>query len=130
MSDVAPAIEPVYRNQRTQRLHMAISVSLNGTREDGNPIKETTKTELINARGCLVGLSTPLTKGQKLLLVNMMNKAETSCTVVTLQKERTGEIKAGLSFEKLIPKFWGIYFPPDDWNRAERTLPEPQQNPA
>jgi|HubBroStandDraft_6_1064221.scaffolds.fasta_scaffold341624_1 hypothetical protein len=130
MSEMNPAIEPMYRNQRSQRLHLAISVSLNGTREDGNPIRETTKTELINARGCLVGISAPVTKGQKLLLVNMMTKAETSCTVVSLQKERTGEIKAGLSFEQLIPKFWGIYFPPDDWNRSDRKLPETQPRPA
>lgn len=130
MSEMNPASEPVYRNQRTQRLHLAIEVSLNGTWEDGRPIRETTKTELINARGCLVGLSNPLLKGQKLLLVNMMTKAETSCTVVSLQKERTGELKAGLSFEQLIPKFWGIYFPPEDWNRSERKLPEAQPRTA
>jgi hypothetical protein len=105
---------------------MAISVSLNGTREDGNSFKETTKTEVINARGCLVPFSSPLVKGQKLKLVNLMTQAEISCTVVSIQKERSGETKAGLSFEELIPRFWGIYFPPEDWNRAERKRPEPQ----
>lgn len=124
MTESIPPPESISKSpSRTQRLHMAISVFVYGTGEDGLPFKDITKTDVINARGCLVTLKTPLVKGQKVLLVNLKSEVEVQCTVVTLQKQGGGEAKVGLSFEQPIPRFWGLYFPPEDWNPAERKRP-------
>jgi hypothetical protein len=126
MAESSPAAEQVYKNQRSQRLHMAVSVSVNGTC-DGKPFEETSKTEVISSKGCLIVLAAPVVKGQKLQIVNQTTLAEAPCTVVTLQRESSGMMKAGLSFEKSVPRFWGVYFPPEDWNPADRKRPEPKR---
>ena len=108
---------------RTTRVHLAISVFIYGNNESGEPFKEITQTLAVNANGCLVELATPVSKDQSLLLTHMKSNQEMTCTVVTLGKILNGKAQVGLSFAQPAPRFWGLAFPPDDWDPSERKLP-------
>ena len=112
---------------RTTRVHLAIPVFIYGNRESGTPFKEIAQTLAVNANGCLVELSTPVSKDQSLLLTNMKSNEEMTCTVVTLGKIVNGKAQVGLSFSQPSPRFWGLAFPPEDWDPAERKLPTPSR---
>ena len=110
---------------RTTRVHIAIPVFIYGNNESGPPFKEITQTVEVNANGCLVELATPVVKEQPLLLTNLKTDEEIACNVVTLGNIVNGKTEVGLRFAQPSPRFWGIGFPPEDWDPANRKRPVP-----
>jgi hypothetical protein len=110
---------------RTTRVHIAIPVFIYGNNESGPPFKEITQTVAVNANGCLVELATPVVKEQPLLLMNLKTNEELTCTVVTLGNIVNGKTEVGLRFAQPSPRFWGIGFPPEDWDPNDRKRPMP-----
>jgi hypothetical protein len=108
---------------RTTRLHFAIPVFIYGNKESGAPFNEITQTVAVNASGCLVELATPVVKEQPLLLANMKTNEEMPCSVVTPGSIVNGKAQVGLRFAQPSPRFWGLAFPPEDWDPASRKLP-------
>ena len=108
---------------RTTRLHFAIPVFIYGSKDSGAPFTEITQTLAVNASGCLVELATPVVKEQPLLLTNMKTNEEMACSVVTLGSVVNGKAQVGLRFAQPSPRFWGLAFPPEDWDPATRKLP-------
>jgi hypothetical protein len=45
---------------------------------------------------------------------------EVQCRVVYRKELEKGRFEVALEFSKPFPRFWGINFPPEDWNPAER----------
>jgi hypothetical protein len=116
-------VEPT--RMRTSRVHLAITVSVDGHSGPDTPFQETTQTVTINANGCLLELATPVVKEQPLLLTNIKTKQEISCTVVSLGNTANGKTQVGISFAHPSPRFWGLGFPPEDWDPADRKRPGP-----
>jgi hypothetical protein len=110
---------------RTTRVHIAIPVFIYGNHESGTPFSETTQTLTVNVNGCLIELATPVVKEQPLLVMNMKTNEEMGCNVVTLGIITNGKTQVGLRFAQSSPRFWGIRFPPDDWDPADRKRPMP-----
>jgi len=110
---------------RTTRVHIAISVFVYGNNEDGQPFKEITQTMVVNANGCLAEMATRVVRDQPLLLTNLKTNEEIACTVVTLGNIVNGKTEVGLRFAQPSPRFWGIGFPPEDWDPASRKRPMP-----
>lgn len=106
---------------------MAIPIFVHGTNESGSPFKENTETIVINARGALIELQTPVAKEQELRLTNMETRAEITCHVVTFRRSESGKAQIGIRFNEASPRFWGLGFPPEDWDPAERKLPDSQR---
>ena len=113
--------------QRTTRVHIAIPLFIYGNHESSAPFKEITQTLTVNANGCLIELATPVVKEQPLLLMNMKTNEEMACYVVTLGIHVNGKTQVGLRFARPSPRFWGIAFPPEDWDPADRKRPTPQK---
>jgi hypothetical protein len=111
---------------RTTRIHFAIPVFIYGTKPSGEPFKEITQTLAVNAAGCLVELSTPVVKEQALLLTNMKTNEEIACTVVA-GTSGSDKSQVAIRFAQPSPKFWGLAFPPEDWDPATRKRPEPMK---
>jgi hypothetical protein len=111
--------------QRTTRVHIAIPVFIYGNSQPGSPFKEITQTVAVNANGCLIELATPVVKEQPLLLTNMKTNEEMACYVVTPGNNVNGKTQVGLRFAQPSPRFWGIGFPPEDWDPADRKRPMP-----
>ncbi len=116
-------VEAKNPRRRTSRLHFAIPVFIYGNRETGAPFKEITQTIAINADGCLVEIATPVVREQPLLLTNVKTDEEMPCVVVTIGTISNGKAQIGLRFSQASPRFWGLSFPPDDWDPAERKRP-------
>ena len=108
---------------RTTRVHLAIPVFIYGTKQSEKPFKEITQTVEVNANGCLLELETPVVKEQQVLLTNMKTNEEMPCSVVTLGSIVNGKAQVGLRFAQPSPRFWGLAFPPEDWDPASRKLP-------
>jgi hypothetical protein len=106
---------------------MAIPVFVYGTNESGDPFKEITATVVISANGCLIDLETPVVKDQQLLLANMKSGAEITCHVATIRPPENGKTQVGISFDAPSPRFWGLGFPPEDWDPSERKRPGPSR---
>jgi hypothetical protein len=100
-------------------------VFIYGNKESGEPFKEITQTLSINANGCLIELATPVAKEQALLLTNVKTNEEMTCNVVTLGSLVNGKTQVGLRFAQVSPRFWGLAFPPEDWDPADRKRPGP-----
>jgi hypothetical protein len=116
-------IETKASRQRTTRLHFAIPVFIYGNEASGAPFQDITQTVAINANGCLVELTTPVAKDQALWLTNTKTNEEIPCTVVTIGNPVNGKTPVGLKFSQPSPRFWGLAFPPDDWDPATRKRP-------
>jgi hypothetical protein len=104
-------------------VHFAIPVFIYGNSESGAPFKEITQTVAVNANGCLIELAETVVKDQALLLTNMKTNEEIACNVVTVASAVNGKSPVGLRFAQPSPRFWGLAFPPDDWDPANRKLP-------
>lgn len=108
---------------RTTRVHLAIAVFVYGYIDSRTPFKEITQTVEVNANGCLIDLATPVVKEQSLLLVNTNTNEEIACNAVVLGKTVNGKTQVGLRFAQPSPRFWGLAFPPEDWDPANRKRP-------
>ncbi len=110
---------------RTTRVQIAIPVFIYGNNVSGSPFQEITETSAVNANGCLIVLATPVEKEQPLLLTNIKTNEEITCHVVTLGSVVKGKTEVGIRFAQPSPRFWGIGFPPEDWDPANRKRPGP-----
>jgi hypothetical protein len=109
-----------------------VPVSVSANRDQENPFSEMTTTLIVNATGAMVYLVTAVSEGQKLQMVNRIRGEQILCTVANITKRP--EVKAkwevGIAFAEQKPRFWGISFPPDDWDDpAKRKHAEPSIRP-
>jgi len=97
-----------------------IPVEVYGRGPDGRVFREETCTLVVNAHGALVTLATVVALKQMVLLVHKKACTEIRCRVAYRKEIEKGRAEVGVEFVTPSPRFWGIAFPPEDWNRAER----------
>jgi hypothetical protein len=115
-------LDPI-RTPRSQRVVIDIPVRVQLNRKGATPVEETTKTVIVNARGALIKLSTVVLAGETLRIVNVRSKAEVKCTVAStrLDPKERGMAEVGIVFDEPTPSYWGLSFPPENWNSATRS---------
>jgi hypothetical protein len=106
------------------RVHLAIPVFVYGSQEQGDPFQEVTDTLSVNAGGGLIGMVTPVKKGQKLLLVNLRTEETIHCSVMNVHDDK-GKLLVGFAFDQSSPRYWGVVFP-EDGDLVNRKRPERQ----
>jgi hypothetical protein len=111
-------------NRRTHRVQIAIPVLVYGNGDSGDTLNERTQTRVVNATGGLILLASKVVTGQKLLLHNISTGEEIICTVTSLLDETDGKVAVGIVFDQPSPRFWGLAFPPENWDPAHRKRPE------
>lgn len=118
--------------RRTQRVKIAIPVTVRIPKPNASFYEEATETVVVNAHGCLARLAVPLVPGQQIRIVNSTSSEEQECAVVWIGQFNEGKTEVGLEFSEPAPRFWRITFPPEDWNPADRKLPSAftSQRPA
>jgi PilZ domain len=112
----------VASQRRTQRVLISIPVLVIG----GNGIeafRQSTKTITVSAHGCLLSLAKPVLLTQDLRIWNPATNVEVQGKVAFISEGAALTKQVGIEFSEPSPRFWGIAFPPEDWNRAERKLP-------
>lgn len=122
--------------KRNQRLYLQLPVAVYTLSPDKKPDKkadkkpelllEKARSAVIYPSGCVLHLGAAVELGQELLLVNPQNNVQAACRVAGFESEskKNGvQPLVRLEFTQLVPKFWGVMFPPEHGDPAERKLP-------
>ncbi len=112
--------------RRSSRVTLAIPIVVYGKGPDNKMFHEKTTTQVVNAHGGLFMLRIAVTRQQRLVLLNPKKGEEVSCCVIFVKDAGTGQSEVGVEFDAPAPRFWGIAFPPPDWNNADRKRPQAQ----
>lgn len=115
--------------RRTQRVKIAIPIAVRIPKTNASFYEEAAETVVVNAHGCLARLAVPLEQGQQIRIVNSKSSEEQACAVVWIGRFTEGKTEVGLEFSAPAPRFWGITFPPEDWNPADRKRPTAPRMP-
>jgi hypothetical protein len=79
---------------------------------------------VVHPHGALIALDATVEPGQELVLVNPKTKAEAACHVVGIESNKSGcKFSVDVEFTHSAAKFWGVLFPPENLDPAERKLP-------
>jgi hypothetical protein len=109
--------------RRSSRVAIDMPVVLFGQQVNGKVFSEDTRTSVVNAHGALIILTSGVEIKPSVLLVNKISKVEAQCRVVSQKETENGKSELGVEFVTPQPRFWGIAFPPEDWNNADRKMP-------
>ena len=111
---------PQVNKRRSLRVVIDIPVTVFGQDLDGKIFAEQSKTITVNAHGAIVILETDINRQKPALLMNTKTGAEVQCSIAHRKEIAKGRFEIGLNFVDPNPRFWGMNFPPEDWNPAER----------
>ena len=103
--------------RRTQRVHIAIPILVRGM-SGTQKFEEAARTTTVNAHGCLISLSTRLTRGQQVALIHPKTAEELPCKIVFISDRVQDRCDVGFEFLEPSPLFWRIAFPPEDWGSS------------
>jgi hypothetical protein len=111
--------------RRSQRITIAIPVRVFWNGNEGVQREELTDTMLVNTTGALIALAGSVEKGRRLRMVNLRTDRESKCAVVNtrINPKGKGKMEVGIAFDEPTPRYWGLYFPPEDWMSSERKRP-------
>lgn len=106
--------------RRSMRVMLSITVVVRGKNTDGKTFfDEETKTLVVNAHGALIHLRSEVKANEKITLTHKGTHESETCRIVYVGQMQGGKAQVGIEFDTPAPKFWGISFPPDDWNLPE-----------
>ena len=106
--------------RRSMRVVIDIPLAVFGQNSHQETFAEKTTTVSVSASGTLIILENDIDPQKPVLLVNTRTKAEVQCRVAHRKEIEKCGLEVGLEFTAPHPKFWGITFPPEDWNPADR----------
>jgi len=110
---------PMKRNQRL-RLELPVFVYSRSTDQEPEPLHEMARSLVVYACGGVLVLGATVKLGQELLLVNPRSEVQAACRVAGFEPCPP---MVRLEFTQPVPGFWGVAFPPEDGDPAERKLP-------
>lgn len=109
--------------RRSSRVSIDMPVEVFGQSVSGKVFREETRTTTVNAHGALIVLGSAVQIKPSVLLINKSTSIEVQCRVISLKETEKGKVELGVEFVIPQPRFWGISFPPEDWNNADRKKP-------
>jgi hypothetical protein len=115
-----------FSNRRSSRVSIDMPVEIFGQGSNGKVFREETHTTVVNAHGAHLILTSGTEIKTSILLINKKTNMEVQCRVVYRKETEKGKAELGLEFVDPQPRFWGIAFPPEDWNNADRKRPAAQ----
>ena len=109
--------------RRSSRVAIDMPVEVFGQTQNGKMFREETRTMTVNAHGALLVLASAKAINSSVILINNKTSTEAQCRVVYLKEMEKGRVELSVEFVSPQPRFWGIAFPPEDWNNADRKRP-------
>ena len=116
--------------RRSQRILLKVPVRVSGL-EGGTPaFEEDSNTLAISAHGALVLLSTPVRKGQSLLLSNVRTGSSVECIVAHIGEPEGQCLQIGMAFLLPNSSLWPVNFPPEDWSPRHEDAKQQVRRPV
>src|SRR5271169_4592683 len=101
--------------RRSERVMLHMPVLVLAENQDRDMMHVEAKTQVVNAHGGMMKMTSHLHVGQSFLLQNPQNGAEIGCRVVRIDEDGLEFFKIAFEFDRPAPKFWPVSFPPTDW---------------
>jgi hypothetical protein len=102
---------------------LIVPVKVYGYGGDRKIFHEETATLVVNAHGCLFPLKADVGLEDIIVVVSTATQQEARFRVAYRNETENGQWEVGAAFMTPSPRFWGMAFPPDDWDPTERKLP-------
>ena len=115
-----------FSSPQDERVSVAIPVFVYGRKEDGDPFQELTRALVVDVKGGLIELESPVVTGSRLLAVNEDTNEDIECSVVYAQDSHNGKTEVRIAFAKPSPSFWGITFSSGERNLDQSRRAEPR----
>lgn len=90
----------------TRRRGHQFSLLVYGSDAEKQPFHEEIETLDIGEDGCSFALENMVARGQRLFLVNKVNKAELAARVAHIGRPTNGKSRVGVEFLRSAPEFW------------------------
>lgn len=114
----APLDSEGRERRRSQRLALRVPVFIQGKSREGKTIEVAGHTLAVNAHGALIEIPFEPEETKYLVLHNATTNQRQACRLVWSRRDESGMWHCGVEFATPAPHFWGVDFPPDDWNLA------------
>jgi hypothetical protein len=125
----ADGLARLVNRRRTLRVVIDFPVTVFGQNSQGKIFAEDTNTVTVNAHGALLTLKADIDGQKPALLANPKNGTQVQCRVVYRKEIAGNQFEIGLEFACPYLRFWGMNFPPEDWDPAERKKTGSHQQP-
>jgi hypothetical protein len=103
--------------RRSARVLMDVPVIVRGESSDHSSFREETFTVTVSAHGALVMLATSVALGQRIVLMNPLNRDEREGRIAYRGPLHAGLSQVAVEFTQPSPEFWPLDAPPSDWNK-------------
>ena len=97
--------------RRTARAAMSMRVVASGERRDGQKFKFWTRTESVSRYGGMMILNDMLDERQEVELLNEFNRKKALIRILSVKRNRDGQVHAAFEFVEGGDNFWGMTFP-------------------
>jgi len=110
-----PATQPPLAadRRRSARLALRVNILVYGRRVSGEPFYEETRTLQVSNNGCLLTLATPVTPGQRLVVISRNADREQQAQVVHQRAPKSQGAKVAVEFLEAAADFWPGALPAD-----------------
>ncbi len=109
---------PGEERRRSQRVIIRVPLTMEFTKS-GEVVKIPAHTVAVNVHGAMVLCSRSLDCGITIQLINERTNERATARVTRSPRESAGGFLIPLEFDKPLPKFWQISFPPSNWKPSD-----------
>jgi len=103
------------RQRRSTRVMLTVPVIVSGIDENGRPFETEGKTLCVNKHGAKIRIGHPLRCKEVCITIRSQQRSQRA-RVVYVDEAHEGEF--AIELEK-PENFWGVYFPPADWESLD-----------
>jgi hypothetical protein len=111
--------------RRTARAAMSMRVVASGERRDGQKFKFWTRTESVSRYGGMMILNDMLDERQEVELLNEFNRKKALIRILSVKRNRDGQVHAAFEFVEGGDNFWGMTFPAAGAKPLRKWTPRP-----
>jgi hypothetical protein len=108
---------PQAGQRRSARVLMDVPVVIRGESADQKTFREETFTVTVSAHGALLMLASDVVLGQKIVVINPLNRDEREGRIAYRGPIHAGLSQVAVEFTQPSPEFWPINPAPADWKK-------------
>ncbi len=104
--------------RRSARVLMDVPIVIRGESSNQQAFREETFTVTVSAHGALLMLASEVVLGQKIVVMNTLNRDERECRIAYRGPLHAGLSQVAVEFIQPSPEFWPVSPVPADWNKS------------